>query len=100
MTNVSKKHSCARQYHAIQKQRSPKSQVPTGGLTLYILARHISHKAGTTSSPEGKAFSVEENGLVYVNGRDILAVLLDQRHFVLLSDKALCASGVIATVQL
>ena len=103
MTNVSKKHSCAsriRQYYAIQKQRSPKLQVPTGGSTLYILARHNSHKAGTTSSPEGKAFRVEQNGVVYVNGRDILAVLLNQRHFVLLSNKALYASGVIATVQL
>jgi hypothetical protein len=67
---------------------------------LYILVRHSSHKVGTTSSPEGKAFRVEQNVLVYVSGRDILAVLLIQRHFVLLSNEALCASGVIATVQL
>jgi hypothetical protein len=67
---------------------------------LYILARYGSHKVGTTLSPEGKAFRVEKNVLVYVNGRDILAVLLNQRHFVLLSNEALCASGVIATVPL
>jgi hypothetical protein len=67
---------------------------------LYIFARHSSHKAGTTLSPEGKAFRVEQHVLVCVNGRDILAVLLNQRHFVLLSDEALCASRIIATMQL
>lgn len=51
-------------------------------------------------SPEGKAFRIEQNVLVYVNGRNILAVLPDQRHFVLLSDGAFCATGVIATAQL
>jgi hypothetical protein len=67
---------------------------------MYILARHSSHKVGTTSSPEGKAFRVGGNVLVYVNGRDILVVLLYQRHFVSLLDEALCASGVITTVPL
>jgi hypothetical protein len=43
---------------------------------------------------------VEPDILVYVIGRQILAVLLNQRHTVLLLDEALCVSGVIATVQL
>jgi hypothetical protein len=67
---------------------------------VYILARHSSHKASTTSLPKGKAFRVKQNVLVYVNSRKILTVLLNQRHFALLSDIALCATGVIATVQL
>jgi hypothetical protein len=67
---------------------------------LYVLAHHSTHKAGMIISPEGKAFRIEQNVLVYVNGHNILAVLLDQRHFVLLSDEALCATGVIATAQL
>jgi hypothetical protein len=103
MTNVSEKYSCAsriERYYAIQKQCSPKSQVPTGGSTLYIFARHSSHKAGTNLLPKGKAFRFEQNVLVYVNSRKILSVLLNQRHFVLLSDEALSVSGVIATVQL
>jgi hypothetical protein len=37
---------------------------------------------------------------VCVIGSNILTVLLNQRHFVLLSDKALCVLGVIATMQL
>jgi len=87
-------------YYAFPKQRSPKSQIPTKGSTLYVLARHSSHKVGTTSSPEGKDFRVEENVLVYVNGRDLLVELLYQRHFVLLLDEALRALGVITTVPL
>jgi hypothetical protein len=67
---------------------------------LCILARHSGHDAGTISSPEDKASRVEQNVLVHVVNRKTLAVLLNQRHFVSLSDKALCASGVIATVQL
>jgi hypothetical protein len=59
-----------------------------------------SHKAGTTSSHKGKAFGVEQDVLVYVIGRNILTVLLNRRHLVLLSDKALCVVGVIATMQL
>jgi hypothetical protein len=38
--------------------------------------------------------------LVCVIGRNILAVLLNRRHFVLLSDKALCVLGVIEAMQL
>ena len=59
-----------------------------------------SHKAGTTSSHEGKALRVEQNVLVCVIGCNNLAVLLNRRHFVLLSDEALCVLGVIATMQL
>jgi hypothetical protein len=72
----------------------------TGGSTLYNLARHSTHKAGMIISPEGKAVRIAQNVLVYVNGRNIFAVLLDQRQFVSLSDEALCATGVIATAQL
>ena len=67
---------------------------------MYILVRHNSHKASTTSSHKDKALRVKPDVLVYVVSRESLAVLLNQRHFVLLSDKALCASSVIATVQL
>jgi len=103
MTNVSEKYSRASRigrYYITQEQCSPKSQVPTGESTLHTLRRYSSRKASTTSSHEGTALGVEQNVLVYVNGRDILAVLLNQGHFVLLSDEALRASGVIATVQL
>jgi hypothetical protein len=95
MTNVSKKYSCA----SCIRQYSSKSQVPTGGSTLYILARHSSNKASTTSSHEGKALRVEQDVPVYIIGRKIFTMLLNQRHYVLLSDKELCAFGVIATVQ-
>jgi hypothetical protein len=103
MTNVGKKYSCAsriRQYHSIQKQCSPKLQVPTGGSALYILARHSSHKAGTILSPEGKALRVEQNVLVCVISRNILAVLLNRGDSVLLLDEALCVLGSKATVEL
>jgi hypothetical protein len=59
-----------------------------------------SHKAGTTSLHEGKALGVEQDVLAYVISRNILAVLLNRRYFVLLSNKALCVVGVIATMQL
>jgi hypothetical protein len=88
MTNVSEKYSCASRigyYHTIQKQCSPKSQVPTGGSTLHTIARHSSHKAGTTSSHEGKALEVAQDVLACVIGRNILAVLLNRRYHVLLS---------------
>jgi hypothetical protein len=103
MTNVSKKYNRAsriKQYHAIQKQCSLKSQVPTGGSALYILARHSSHKAGTTLSPEGKALRVEQNVLVCVIGSNILAVLLNRGDSVLLLDKVLRVLGSKATVRL
>jgi hypothetical protein len=91
-----------RQYHSIQKQCSPKLQVPTGGSALYILARHSSHKAGTILSPEGKALRVEQNvlKLVCVISRNILAVLLNRGDSVLLLDEALCVLGSKATVEL
>ena len=59
-----------------------------------------SHKAGTTSSHEGKALEIKQNVLVCIIGCNILAVLLNQRHFVLFSNKAICVLGVIATMQL
>jgi hypothetical protein len=53
-----------------------------------------------TSSHEGKALRVQQDVLVCVIGRSILAVLLNCRHFVLLSDEAPCILGVIATMLL
>jgi hypothetical protein len=88
MTDVSEKYSCAsriRRYHTIQKRCSPKSQVPTGGSTLHTIARHSSHKAGTTSWHEGKALEVTQDVLACVIGCNILAVLLNRRYRVLLS---------------
>jgi hypothetical protein len=79
MTNVSEKYSCTiciKRYYAIQKQCSPKSQVPTGGSTLYTLRHYSSHKASTTLLHEGKALRVEQDVLVYVISRKLLAVLL------------------------
>jgi hypothetical protein len=67
---------------------------------LHTLARYSSHKTSTTSSNEGKSLIVELNVLVYVIGREILALSLNQRHSVLLSDKVLCGSGIVASVQL
>ena len=71
-----------------------------GGRRCIPLRATSSYKAGTTSSHEGKALGVEQDVLVCVIGRNILAVLLNRRHFVLLSDEALCVLGVIATMQL
>ena len=71
-----------------------------GGQRCIPLRAISSHKASTTSSHEGKALRVEQKVLVCVIDRNILAVLLYRRHFVLLSDKALCVLGVIATMQL
>jgi hypothetical protein len=88
MTGVSEKYSCAScigRYHAIQKRCSPKSQVPTGGSTLHTIARHSSYKAGTTSLYKGKALKVEQYVLACIVGRNILAVLLNQRYCVMLS---------------
>jgi hypothetical protein len=53
-----------------------------------------------TLSHGGKALRVEQNVLVCVIGRNILAVLLNQSHFVLLSNKALCVLGIIEAMQL
>jgi hypothetical protein len=71
-----------------------------GGRLCNFLRATSSHKAGTTSSHEGKALGVEQDVLVCVIGRNILAVLLNQSHFVLLSGEGLCVLGVIATMQL
>jgi hypothetical protein len=53
-----------------------------------------------TLSHGGKALRVEQNVLVCVIGCNILAVLLNRRHFVLLSNKALCVLGIIEVMQL
>jgi hypothetical protein len=102
MTDVSKKNSRASRIKRfyIQKRCSPKSQVPTGGRRCIPLRATSSHQAGITSSHEGKAPGVQQDVLVYVIGRNILAVLLNRGHFVLLSDDAPCILGVIATMQL
>jgi hypothetical protein len=65
-----------------------------------MLGRYSSHKAGTTLSPKGKAFRVEQNVLVCVIGSNILALLLNQGDSVLLFDKVLCILGSKATVRL
>jgi hypothetical protein len=83
----------------MQRRCSPRSQVLTGGSTLHTLARHSSHKAGTTSLHEGKALRVEQNVLVWFIGYKTLTVLLNQRQLVLLSDKVLCVLGAVATVR-
>jgi hypothetical protein len=59
-----------------------------------------SYKAGTISLHKGKALRVKQNVVVYVISCNNLTVLLNQRHVVLLSNKALCVLGVIATMQL
>ena len=71
-----------------------------GGRRCILLRATSSHKASTTLLHKGKALRVEQDILVCVIGRSILAVLLNRRHFILLSDKALCVLGVIATMQL
>jgi hypothetical protein len=71
-----------------------------GGRLCNSLRATSSHKAGTTSSHECKALGVEQDVLVCVISRNILAVLLNRRHFVLLSEEALCVLGVITTMQL
>jgi hypothetical protein len=66
---------------------------------LYTVAHHSSHKAGATSLHEGKALGVKQDVLSCVISSKIFAVLLNQRHSVLLLDEALCVLGVIVSVQ-
>jgi len=75
-------------------------EVPTGMATLHDLACYSTNKADTTSSLEGMAQWFVQEVAFRVIGDKSLVLWLYSRPTVLLSEKALCVSGVVVTMRL